>query len=335
MITRPQPFRKAKCFCFATASVCLALARPAYAITYLTITDPSNPTFTQTLGINGSGTIVGYGNATASNGFQLTLPSTFTRENFPGSAGTQVIGIDSAGNTVGFYVDVSGNNHGFYRTGGGTFSTVDNPLGSFNQVLGINQAGNTAAGYTSANSTGATGQQAFTVSVPGPGFVFTNINSLLPANTNSQATGVNNSGMVVGFYQTASGNFTAFSDVGGTIKSFQATGAVSTQALGVNDLGQIVGDYVTSSGSMFAFIDIAGIFQTLNPPGAISSTANGINDLGQIVGFYTAANGSTFGFETQVSAVPLPAALPLFASGLVGLGLLGWRRKRKAKALSA
>ena len=29
------------------------------------------------------------------------------------------------------------------------------------------------------------------------------------------------------------------------------------------------------------------------------------------------------------SAVPLPGALPLFASGLVGLGLLRWRKKRK------
>jgi hypothetical protein len=28
--------------------------------------------------------------------------------------------------------------------------------------------------------------------------------------------------------------------------------------------------------------------------------------------------------------VPLPAAFPLFASGLAGLGLLGWRRKKKA-----
>ena len=28
---------------------------------------------------------------------------------------------------------------------------------------------------------------------------------------------------------------------------------------------------------------------------------------------------------------PLPAALPLFATGLAGLGLLGWRRKRKAQ----
>jgi hypothetical protein len=29
---------------------------------------------------------------------------------------------------------------------------------------------------------------------------------------------------------------------------------------------------------------------------------------------------------------PLPAALPLFATGLGALGLLGWRRKRKQAA---
>ncbi len=32
------------------------------------------------------------------------------------------------------------------------------------------------------------------------------------------------------------------------------------------------------------------------------------------------------------STTPLPATLPLFASGLGALGLLGWRRKRKAQA---
>jgi hypothetical protein len=30
---------------------------------------------------------------------------------------------------------------------------------------------------------------------------------------------------------------------------------------------------------------------------------------------------------------PLPATLPLFATGLGALGLLGWRRKRKAQAV--
>jgi hypothetical protein len=39
--------------------------------------------------------------------------------------------------------------------------------------------------------------------------------------------------------------------------------------------------------------------------------------------------------EFDLSPVPLPAALPLFASGLGALGLLGWRRKRKAAALAA
>jgi hypothetical protein len=33
---------------------------------------------------------------------------------------------------------------------------------------------------------------------------------------------------------------------------------------------------------------------------------------------------------TAVSSVPLPAALPLFATGVGVLGLLGWRRKKTA-----
>jgi len=35
---------------------------------------------------------------------------------------------------------------------------------------------------------------------------------------------------------------------------------------------------------------------------------------------------------TQLTPTPLPGALPLFATGLGVLGLLGWRRKRKATA---
>ena len=53
----------------------------------------------------------------------------------------------------------------------------------------------------------------------------------------------------------------------------------------------------------------------------------------------TDANPAAFGpalDNVSVSATPLPAALPLFATGLGALGLLGWRRKRKnAAALAA
>ena len=40
-------------------------------------------------------------------------------------------------------------------------------------------------------------------------------------------------------------------------------------------------------------------------------------------------------FSAAPAAILLPAALPLLASGIGGLGLLGWRRKRKAAALAA
>jgi hypothetical protein len=39
--------------------------------------------------------------------------------------------------------------------------------------------------------------------------------------------------------------------------------------------------------------------------------------------------------ESAVAATPLPGALPLFAAGLGTLGLLGWRRKKKAARLAA
>jgi hypothetical protein len=45
---------------------------------------------------------------------------------------------------------------------------------------------------------------------------------------------------------------------------------------------------------------------------------------GQLSGFKSAFDNLT------VRPTPLPAALPLFATGLGALGLLGWRRKRKA-----
>ena len=40
-------------------------------------------------------------------------------------------------------------------------------------------------------------------------------------------------------------------------------------------------------------------------------------------------------FDSPTPTTPLPAALPLFATVLGGLGLLGWRRKRKAEAIAA
>jgi hypothetical protein len=51
----------------------------------------------------------------------------------------------------------------------------------------------------------------------------------------------------------------------------------------------------------------------------------------------TTVTAATFSFGTTAGInvpgeIPVPAALPLFATGLGALGLLGWRRRRKAAA---
>jgi hypothetical protein len=56
---------------------------------------------------------------------------------------------------------------------------------------------------------------------------------------------------------------------------------------------------------------------------------------GYVDAFKIGVNGvnTTYDFEASGgAATPLPAALPLFATGLGALGIVGWRRKRKAKA---
>ena len=317
-------------------AVVLTSAVPAHAGSYSfqDIIDPLNPTFTQALGINGSGKIAGYGNATTFNGFTLTLPSSFARLNVPGAdGGTQVTGIDAAGDTVGFSI-TGGVTNGFaHLAGGSTFTTVDDPGFAFTQVLGIRSNGATAAGYWTHDVTGLTGQLAGFVT-GGPGFAsptFTGINGLLPANTNSQATGVNDASEVVGFYQegpNSSPLFHGFTDIGGSITSFLFPGSVSTQALGVNDLGEIVGDYVTG-GVMHGFLDNAGTFTTLDPTGSTATTINGINDSGTVVGFYVNANGATIG--TEGTMVPEPSTWAMMLAGFAGLGFLGYRKVRQGK----
>jgi hypothetical protein len=303
--------------------------RPASAISFLvqSISYPGDPAFTQLLGINNGGTIVGTHNSATPQGFTLTLPNTFTSQNFPGSVSTTVTAINSNGDTAGTYVDAGGTSHGFTRVGG-TFTTVDQPGTVFNQTLGINASSNTV-GYSAATKAGTTNQMAYSQS----GGVFTNINPLLPTNSNSQATGLNNAGNIVGFYMPTNATSIGFLDMGGVITSIDPFGSLFTQALGINNAGEIVGFYDDAGGVQHGYVDIGGVFISFDPAGSDSTTINGVNDLGQIVGFFTDVNDNTIGFVgTPVSATPLPAALPLFATGLGAMGLLGWRRKRRGQA---
>jgi hypothetical protein len=67
-----------------------------------------------------------------------------------------------------------------------------------------------------------------------------------------------------------------------------------------------------------------------------SNTAQLFFDFAEAGAFFSAISGHNYSsVAVDPSATPIPAALPLFASGLGALGLLGWRRKKKAAALTA
>jgi hypothetical protein len=55
---------------------------------------------------------------------------------------------------------------------------------------------------------------------------------------------------------------------------------------------------------------------------------NGVYYLNSIIGI----GQSTLTATPNLSAVPLPAALPLFAAGLSAMGFMGWRKRRKLAA---
>jgi hypothetical protein len=90
-------------------------------------------------------------------------------------------------------------------------------------------------------------------------------------------------------------------------------------------------DFVTSSsgGIVWWYVELFGV-----PNGGIhtynSPLYSSYGDYAAGAGGY-AVNYSAPG-TWEVTTTPIPAALPLFATGLGALGLLGWRRKRKAQA---
>lgn len=96
--------------------------------------------------------------------------------------------------------------------------------------------------------------------------------------------------------------------------------------------GSLIGT-VSANGNSQLFIDGASAAAITNANLANTSNPGAIVEIMSKVAFtkavFSTANGQG-GFEVGgVSAVPLPAALPLFASAIGGLGFLGVRRKRR------
>ena len=82
----------------------------------------------------------------------------------------------------------------------------------------------------------------------------------------------------------------------------------------------------------FTSLPSAESFFTDNPI-TFGAWGGGLADVSIVYSLTSDQANSGFAFDYAIGTVtPIPAALPLFASGLGVLGLLGWRRKRKNAA---
>ncbi len=178
-------------------------------------------------------------------------------------------------------------------------------------AFGINDQGTIVGQYTDSN-TGTS-----------PGFVYSHgtFTTLNPVSNDSQvfAQGINNNGLVVGFYNTDGvhdhgflyntriSQYTLLHDP-------NVPNLLFTQFLGINDQGEAVGYYQnTTDGSQTGFLyNIATQQYTfLDDPNAATAgfsitQITGINDSGEITGFYVDANSGLLRGFVATSSVPEP-----------------------------
>ena len=195
--------------------------------------------------------------------------------------------------------------------------------GTYSQAYGINNDGQVVGGsYT----TGDTIYAAFLYS----GGVMTGLGTL--GGTYGEARAINDNGQIAGgSYLMGDEIAHAFLYSGGVMTDLGSFGGAS-YGFGINNNGQVVGVSESTEYVAHAFLYDEGVMYDLNSlidpaSGWELAQALGINNSGQIVGVGYLNGSGAAAFLLTPTAVPIPAAIWLFGSGL--LGLLGLVRQRK------
>ena len=238
-----------------------------------------------------------------------TLNLTFMTIDVPGAGETNVAGINSNGDMVGWYSQAFNTPSSGFLLSGGTFTYLNYPGGYDTEATGITDAG-LIVGNAYTSSEGAAG---FTYQ----GGVFNTIQ--IKGYPDTYAQGINSAGVVVGGY--GFGSSQGFEQFGTKFKNVTPPGSYgSVSATGINKLGQIVG--WTYGASANGFFYQRGKFQTLSVPGSQAFTeAWGINDNGIVVGTYFGCTPSCtyHGFvlmRGKYFSFDVPGSLETFALGV-------------------
>jgi probable HAF family extracellular repeat protein len=211
--------------------------------TYTTIDFPG-AAVTVATGVNRSGQIVGFyepvGNAPFVGFF---MDSTgFTSVEYPGSSQTEMTGINDGGQAVGYYANANGFSAGF-RWLASTFTKLPVPTGAVAVFVGgINNLGEVVA-----NENRTTTFLNFLVTADGKFLPISFPNAKFPF-----AYGVNDSGEVVGVYETGT-ELLGFVLKGRTVTSLSFPNSTQTDAIGINNSGEVAGVFTDTSGKQHGF----------------------------------------------------------------------------------
>jgi uncharacterized membrane protein len=263
-------------------------------------------------GIANSGTAVGFTIDNAGEFHNFTVNPLRSRKlqllNINGSTTAMAFGVNSSGVVVG----TDGNGNAFYLSHG-VVKTFIPTGGSSATAFGINDAGTIVGQDTNGGAT--------------PGFIRVNGKTFITINAPSgpntvNAQGINNRGLVVGFYVGTDGQDHGFMASERAARNGMLTGTaiadptiptvpgepgatfVFSQILGINDHGIAVGYYGDSTTSQHGFIynTNTGQYTFLDDPseafnnGVEVTQITGITNSGEITGFYSDANGVFHGF---------------------------------------
>jgi probable HAF family extracellular repeat protein len=234
-------------------------------------------------------------------------------------AGTTALGINEAGQVVGSSATAGGAQHAFITGPDGIGMRDLGTLGgtTSSRAYGINDAGQVVGSSYSANTPGGSPIHAF---ITGPnGMGMRDVGTLGALKAFSFASGINDTGQVVGTSATAGGGTHAFitGPNGMGMRDLGTLGGADSTATGINDAGQVVGWSQTAGGAYHAFItgpngaemmDLNSVVDL--PAGLILTNATAINNAGQVVAF-----------------IPEPEVYALFLAGLALVGFMTWRKR--------
>ena len=132
--------------------------------------------------------------------------------------------------------------------------------------------------------------------IDGAAYNFTTID--VPGALATDASGINNSGEIVGSFEDHPAGSMGFLYTNGVITTINVPGAVGTSASAISNSGIIAGSFTDVGAPTIQpllFVDTNGVFSQIAYPGATTIGANGINNSGEIVGRVGTISNGTFG----------------------------------------